>query len=336
MPDIICLGEALVDMVATSPGLNLIQSPEFQKAAGGAPTNVAAGCAILGASAGLIAQVGKDFMGEFIRQTLWDVGVDLTHFHPSPDHATQLAFVALDERGVPDFSFHVRQSADQMLTPAQVEEEYLGEAEVLHVGSISLIADPARSATRKALQAAGEEGLLVSVDPNLRPPLWGSLDAAFEAITELVKLADFLKVSEQEMAFITAHDDVQDGIQALYDLGPELVAVTRGPAGCVVFNGHDYLEIPAYRVPIVDTAGCGDAFVAAALVKLVESENDIGDLTAEELEQVFRFASAAAALTATAAGAIPAMPGREEVEELLELGGVRLPEEEGEEEEEEG
>lgn len=333
MPDIVCLGEALVDMVATSYGLSLVQAPEFHKAAGGAPTNVAAGAAILGASAGLIAQVGKDHFGEFIRQMLWDAGVDLEHFHLTPDYATQLAFVALDERGVPDFAFHVKQSADQMLEEAQVPDSYLRQAQIFHLGSITLINEPVRSASLKALEIAHDEGLLVSVDPNLRAPLWRSLDDAHEAITELVQSADFLKVSDQEMTFITAQEDLQSGIRALYDMGPELIAVTRGPEGSVIFNGRDFLEIPPFRVPVVDTTGCGDAFVAATLTRFVESDNDIGEMSVEELEDIFRFASASAALAATAEGAIPAMPGREEVLELIELGGVQLPEDQPTEDE---
>ena len=335
MPDIVCLGEALVDMVATSRGLSLIQAPEFHKAAGGAPTNVAAGCAILGANVGLIAQVGKDNFGEFIRQTLWDAGVDLEQFRVSPDYATQLAFVALDERGVPDFAFHVKQSADQMLAAADIDEAYLRGGQICHVGSITLINEPVRSATHKALNAAMDEGMLISVDPNLRPPLWPSLDDAHEKITELVGVADFLKVSDQEMTFLTGTEELEAGLKALYDMGPELVAVTLGHEGCAIYNGRDLLRLPAYRVPIVDTTGCGDGFVAATLVRLLQSESDIGEMTAAELEDIFRFANATAALTATAEGAIPALPGLDEVRELQELGGIQLPEdaEEGEAEE---
>lgn len=338
MPDIICLGEALIDMVASSRGLTLVQAPDFHKAAGGAPTNVAAGCAILGASAGLIAQVGKDSFGEFIRQTLWDCGVDLEHFHQVDEYATQLAFVALDEQGVPDFAFHVKRSADQMLDLGHIDEDYVRNGQIFHLGSITLINDPIRSATMRALEIAEDEGLLISVDPNLRPPLWRSLDAAHGVITDLVSRADFVKVSQEEMTFITGRESLQEGIAALREMGPEIVAVTRGHEGCAIYNGRDYLEIPAFRVPIIDTTGCGDAFVAATLMQFVNSENDVVDMDAVELERIFRFSNAAAALAATAEGAIPSLPALEEVEELLELGGVRLPEDvqgEAQEEDEE-
>lgn len=325
MPDIVCLGEALVDMVATVMGLNLVQTPGFNKAAGGAPTNVAAGCALLGGSAGLIAKVGQDSFGEFLRQTLWDAGVDLEHFLLTPDYATQLAFVARDERGVPDFAFHVKESADQELSAQDLDASYVSSGQVFHFGTITLINEPARSATWRALEVAEEAGLLISLDPNLRPPLWPSLDLALETMLEAVERCDFLKVSEEEMRFLTGQDHLDSGLQALHELGPELVAVTRGPLGAAVFNGTEVLEFPAFRVPVLDTTGCGDAFVAATLVQLVAATADVADLTGDELSEIFTFASAAAAITATGAGAIPALPGREEVEELLALGEWKPP-----------
>jgi fructokinase len=327
MPDIICLGEALVDMISTAPGLNLVQSPQFDKAAGGAPTNVAAGAAILGGSAGLIAQVGQDSFGEYLRQTLSDVGVDLAHFLVRPEYATQLAFVALDGHGVPEFAFHVKQSADQMLDAKTLDEGYLREGQIFHFGSITLIHEPSRTATLNALNMALDEGLLISLDPNLRPPLWPNMELAYDRIHEVIPHCDFLKVSEQEMTFLTGQEGIDAGAAALHDLGPELVAVTRGPAGAIICNGSNILEVPAFRVPVLDTTGCGDAFVAATLVRMIESDHDIADMDLNELTEIFRFASATAALTATAQGAIPAMPGREEVEELLELGELPMLEE---------
>jgi fructokinase len=319
MPDIVCLGEALVDLVCPTPGLSLVQAPEFVKAAGGAPTNVAAGCALLGASAGLIAQVGRDTFGEYLRQSLWDCGVDLGHFLCTDSHATQLAFVALDGQGRPDFAFHVKQSADQMLSPDDLDSEFIAAAEIFHFGTLTMINEPARSATLKALQIAQEQGLLISFDPNLRAPLWSELDQAREIMIDLAAECDFLKVNEDEMTFITGFENIDSGLQALTEMGPEVVAVTRGPAGCVVSGPAGLVELPAAEVPVLDTTGCGDSFVAASLVRFLESPCDIAELNLSEMEEIFRFASAAAALTSTGPGAIPSLPTREEVYELLEL-----------------
>lgn len=351
MPDIVCLGEALVDMVSTSPWLHLVQSPAFLKAAGGAPANVAAACALLGADAGLIARVGEDHFGEFLRQTLHDCGVDLAMFSEDPEHATQLAFVAyvvppvagalmqdhpgdrarprLSAPRVPEFSFHVHKSADQMLGPDDFSPEYVTTAQILHVGSISMIHEPAASATRTAMEIALDEGLIVSMDPNIRPTLWPSMDVAYDVITRAIKVCDFVKVSEQELEFLTGTRGDR-GVKALYEMGPELVAATLGPEGCLVYNGVVGLELPSFSVPVLDTTGCGDAFVGAALVGMLEAERDISELEEEDLEKIFTFANAAAAITATERGAIPALPGREEVQELLEMEAEGEEEDEGE------
>ena len=318
MPDIICLGEALIDMVSDEPGLGLVQSTQFGKAAGGAPTNVAAGVAILGGSSGLIAKVGQDHFGEFLRQTLWDCEVDLEHFTITPDYETQLAFVARDQQGVPEFCFHVKRSADQMLTPEEISPEYFEEADIFHFGSITLINEPARSATLRAIGIAGDTGKLVSYDPNLRPPLWPDLDMARERIIEGIKLCDIIKMSEEEMRFVTGLEDPQRAMGVIYDMGPELVAVTRGAQGCYYLTDRCFGESPGFEVIPEDATGCGDAFVAAMLVWLLESPHDVADLEDEGLEELFRFANAAGALTATGKGAIPSLPMREEVIELLE------------------
>jgi len=317
MPDIICLGEALIDMVSDQPGLGLVQSTSFEKAAGGAPTNVAAAVAVLGGSAGLICKVGDDHFGEFIRQALWDCGVDLAHFIKTKEYATQLAFVALTAEGVPDFAFHVKRSADQMLSAAEIDAGYFEEADAFHFGSITLIAEPVRSATLRAIEVAQDAGKLISYDPNLRPPLWPSLDVAQEWIIEGVKLCDVIKVSEEELRFITEIEVPERAARALWDMGPELVAVTRGPRGCWFFNGRHFGESPGFQVPVEETTGCGDAFTAAMLVWLLECERDVSELEYEDLEELFRFANAAGALTATGKGAIPSLPTRDEVRELL-------------------
>jgi len=317
MPDIVCLGEALVDMVSNQFGMGLVQSTTFEKAAGGATTNVAAGVAILGGTSGVISKVGEDHFGEFLRQSLWDVGVDMDHFIMTPDYATQLAFVAVDQKGVPDFSFHVKQSADQVLQVDELNTDYIEGAQVFHYGSITLINEPVRSATLRAIELASEAGCLISYDPNLRPPLWPDLDTAHEWICEGVELCDVIKVSEEELTFITGQEMPARGMRELWDMGPELVAVTRGPEGCYCFNGRYEGEIPGFEVPVDETTGCGDAFTAAMLLRLLEHEKDVSEMEPDDLDVVFRFANAAGALTATGKGAIPSLPSREEVHELL-------------------
>ena len=319
MPDIITLGEPIIDMVSTEPSPDLISALHFTKAAGGAPINVAAAVAKLGGSSGVIAKAGGDHFGEFMRQTLEGLGVDLECFLQDPDYPTQLAFVCKDQNGVPEFAFHVKKnSADTMLEMDEIEPEYLGDALVFHFGTITLINEPARSATREALRVAQEQGLLISLDPNLRPTLWPSTTEALRVFLNMVPECDVLKVNEEELVFLTAERDLEAGARAAAKMGPELVLVTRGAQGAYFYreDGTSGM-VPGYAVEVVDTVGCGDTFVAAMLLQMVEAEPDVEDLTREDLERMVRFANAAAALTATGAGVIGSLPGRAAVEAML-------------------
>jgi len=320
MPSVISLGEALIDMVSLQKGVSLEEAPGFEKAAGGAPANVAAGVAILGTSAGFIGKVGDDFCGRFLRDTLYDAQVDLTNFILDPDHRTQLAFVTVLADGSPDFTFYIERSADMTLAPEELDEDYIASAEIFHFGSITLINEPVRSATLRAIEVASDSGALISYDPNLRLPLWPDEQTAKNTITSAIELVDVIKISEVELEFITGTDDLVAGAAEILGMGPELVAITLGGEGCYFDNGQTRGRLEAIPVPVEETTGCGDAFVAATLVKVLEyMDEDLepGDLDADQLEDIFTFANAAGALTATAKGAIPSLPPREEVEELL-------------------
>ncbi len=320
MPDIITLGEPIIDMVAMEPSPDLVSALHFTKAAGGAPLNVAAAVARLGGSAGVIAKAGGDHFGDFMRQTLEGLGVDLECFLQDPHYPTQLAFVSKDEDGVPDFAFHVKKnSADTMLEVSDLDPEYLGEGLVFHFGTITLIHEPVRSATREALRMAQDQGLLISLDPNLRPTLWPAPDEALRTFLNIVPECDVLKVSEEELLFLTAERDLEAGAQVAVDMGPELVLVTRGAEGAYFYRADGARgSLPGFSVPVVDTVGCGDTFVAAMLLQLVEAEPDLEDLTPEQLTQMVRFANAAAALTATGPGVMGSLPDRAKVEALLQ------------------
>jgi len=320
MPAVICMGEALIDMVSLEKGVSLEHAPGFEKAAGGAPANVAAGVAILGTSAGFIGKVGDDFCGRFLRETLYDAGVDLSCFILDPAHRTQLAFVTVLPDGSPDFTFYVERSADMTLAPEELDEAYIAECDIFHFGSISLINEPMRSATLRAIEVATNAGALISYDPNLRPPLWPSLDVARREITAAIELCDVIKLSETELEFVTGTQDLAEGTREILARGPELVAVTLGPQGCYFDNGVSRGGVAGFEVPVEETTGCGDAFVAAMLVGLLEhfhEDREPPDLSEDQLVRLFLFANAAGALTATGKGAIPSLPPRDEVEELL-------------------
>lgn len=317
MADIVCLGELLVDMLSQEMGVSLEQAYTFEKNAGGAPANVAVGCVSMGASAAMITEVGDDSFGRYVTSVLRDADVETRGVIISPDCATQLAFVAVDRMGVPDFAFHVKAPAHEQLAPEEINRQLIEEAMIFHFGSLTLLAEPARSATLEAIDIAAEAGLLISFDPNYRPTLWPDDDAAYDAIAETVELCDVLKVNESEMTLLTGTDDPYDGLRALWDMGPELVSVTLGPDGCAYTAGGSVDAIDGIEVQVVDTTGCGDAFVAATLVWLSRCEQDLSELAGKQLYDLYSHANAAGALAAVHKGAIPSMPTWSDIELLL-------------------
>jgi fructokinase len=316
MPDIVCLGEALIDMVSQAPG-ELAEAPGFEKAPGGAPANVAAGLGILGASVGFIGKVGKDPWGDCLDQTLRDSSVDTAKLVRSDEEFTRLAFVWYTDDGRHGFMFHGARAADELLRLEEIGESYIADANMFHFGSITTIHEPAREATYGAVRMARDHGCIISYDPNLRPTLWPSEKAALDEMTLALELVDVVKVNETELEFLTGKTEIAEGADVIFDLGPELVAVTLGAEGCYFHHSSGTGSIPGHRVEVVDTVGCGDAFVAGMLLGVLECERDLGDLTTGDLQAICGFANAAAAITATGKGAIPALPTRDEVNELL-------------------
>ncbi len=305
MLDVIACGELLIDFVSTESGVTLAQAPAFKKAAGGAPANVAVGVARLGYRAGFLGQVGEDEFGHFLADTLREDGVDTGGLLFSPVARTALAFVSLGAGGERSFMFYRHPSADMLWEPASVDPVYVAATRIFHHGSISLIGEPSRSATLKALDYARAAGALISYDPNLRPALWPSLDAARAGILTAWPQADLIKVSEEELAFLSGEEGLAAGARKLWSDNLRLLVVTRGPAGCAYFTADGSGEVPGFTVTSVDTTGAGDGFVAGLLGGLLACDLK-WDRAA--LESALRQANAVGALATTQRGAIPALP----------------------------
>lgn len=320
MPDIVSLGELLIDFTSRDVGVPLEQAYTFDKNPGGAPANVAAGCASLGADAALITKVGDDSFGRFLLNAMRDAGVDDSGIVVSGDFATQLAFVSINRSGKPDFDFHVHDPAHENITVDDLDRELIQSAEVFHFGSLTLRDEPSATATLTAAEWASEAGVMVSYDPNYREDLWPDEKTADEVLGDVLGLVDVLKVNETELRLLSGTSDAPHGLELLLEMGPELVSVTLGPEGCVFGTRDSFGEIAGVQVHVVDTTGCGDAFVAATLMQLLEVEGDPSELSETRLNDVYRFANAAAAFAATAQGAIPAMPNVREVRQLLDSG----------------
>ena len=317
MADVIALGELLIDFVSTESGVSLTQAPAFKKAPGGAPANVAVALARLGVDSAFFGKVGNDEFGRFLGGVLENNGVDLSGLHFSDEARTMLAFVSLMEDGERDFMFYRHPSADMLYTPDEVDADLIWGAKVFHFGSITLIDEPAGSATRHALQMAHEAELLVSYDPNLRMSLWPNSDAAREGILSTWKQAHIIKVSGEELHFISQEPQERAAIEALWHDDLRLLVITDGPLGCRYITPAGSGQVGGFAVDVVDTTGAGDGFVAGLLSQIVEDKSILDNKTA--LERTLRFANAVGALTTTQLGAIPSLPTAEAVQTLLAI-----------------
>jgi len=316
MPDVITLGELLIDFVPTVSGVNLVEADAFKKAPGGAPANVAVGLARLGVSSGFMGKVGADAFGRFLEKTLDEAGVEVAALCFSEEARTALAFVSLQADGERDFLFYRHPSADMLYAPEEVDEAYIRTARIFHYGSISLISEPSRSATLKAVNCGRENGLLVSYDPNLRLNLWPSAEAARAGILEGWPLAQVIKISAEELAFLSGAHEMDAGVEGLWHPDLQLLVVTLGRDGCRYYTPAARGFVPGFRVSPVDTTGAGDGFVAGLLKGLCEHP---GAWRRENvLREICRYANAVGALTTTQRGAIPALPTTEQVTHFLQ------------------
>ncbi len=313
-PKIISFGELLIDFVPTVNGVSLAEAPAFKKAPGGAPANVAAGLAKLGHNVSFLGKVGDDEFGRMLAGVLDEAGVDTSLMSFDTAARTALAFVTLKANGEREFMFYRHPSADMLLTEDEVDMDAVRNASILHYGSISLIAEPCRSTHLKILEEAKEAGVFLSYDPNLRLPLWSSADDAKAGILSIWETADIIKISDEELEFLTGENTDESAKGLMFDR-LKLLLVTEGPMGARYYTPDFEGRVSGVKVDAVDTTGAGDAFVAGLLSKLVADQailrNEAG------LIKAIQFANAAGAITTTGRGAIPSLPTAEQIEAML-------------------
>lgn len=304
MHDIIALGELLIDFTPESaPGAErvlLSQNP------GGAPGNVMAAAAKLGANTALISRVGADAFGDFLVEQIARHGVCPDYISRETGCHTTLAFVHLDSKGERSFSFLRSPGADVLLDLPHVPEQAVAQTPIFHFGGVSLTHDPARSATLHALDIARKSGGLVSFDPNWRPSLWSDHNEGRRILRQVLPGVDVIKVSQEELPLMTDCDDLEEGSLRLSRAGVKLVLVSRGEQGAFYRLGSLTGSLAGYAVSTVDTTGAGDAFMGAMLYQL--RGKSLAGLDREALEDMVDFANAAGALATTQTGAIAIMP----------------------------
>ncbi|MGI9435244.1 MAG: PfkB family carbohydrate kinase [Geminicoccaceae bacterium] len=315
MADIICFGDLLIDFVPTESGLDFADLPTFKPAPGGAAANVAAGLARLGVSSAFMGKVGDEAFGHLLVDTLRREGVDVGPVRIDKKARTALAFVTLTADGERDFLFYRHPSADMLFTPDEVDVEAIQRAEIFHFDSISLAAAQPRETALFAVDQAASAGKLISYDVNLRLPLWESEAAAKKGILEGLKRAAIVKLSDDELAFMTGGSSPENIRAQLWHQGLSLVVLSLGHEGCIAMTRHGERLIPSLPVKAVDTTGAGDGFVAGLLGGIAKNPEVLGDDQA--IAELCRFANAVGALTTTARGAIPSLPTRDQVNALL-------------------
>uniref|UniRef100_A0A0D6QSI0 fructokinase n=1 Tax=Araucaria cunninghamii TaxID=56994 RepID=A0A0D6QSI0_ARACU len=314
---VVCFGEMLIDFVPTVGAVSLAEAPGFQKAAGGAPANVAVGVARLGGKSAFVGKVGEDEFGRMLAGILRDNNVMDQGIRFDADARTALAFVTLKEDGEREFMFYRHPSADMLLKESELDKDLIRQASIFHYGSISLIAEPTRSTHLAAMRVAREGGALLSYDPNVRLPLWPSNDEARKGILSIWDKADLIKVSDEEVAFLTGGDPENDEVvMSLWHPRLKLLLVTHGKEGCRYYTKSFKGEVKSIAVRAIDTTGAGDAFVGGLLSQIVDDMSVLKD--EQKLKEALRFANACGAITTTKKGAIPAMPDKSSVLQLLQ------------------
>ena len=313
--DVVALGELLIDF--TENGESGQGNPLLEANPGGAPCNVLAMLNRLGKKTAFIGKVGKDMFGTMLRERVSGLGIDVSGLLTDEKVHTTLAFVHTYPDGDRDFSFYRNPGADMMLTADEVPLEMIRDTKVFHFGTLSMTDPGVEEATKKALSAAKESGALISFDPNLRPPLWRSMELAKEKIAFGLSQCDVLKISDNEIEFMSGTADIDEGVARIrkqYDI--PLIFATMGKDGSKAFYKELVVEgRPFVNAHTIETTGAGDTFGACAISGVLDS--GLENLDAAKLEEILVFANAAASLITTRKGALSVMPGPDEVRQYM-------------------
>ena len=316
MKKVIAIGEALIDFIPHEKGRALNNVENFLRVPGGAPLNVAAAVAKLGGKSQMLTKLGQDGFGDAILNEVKPLGVDVSRISRTKEANTALAFVSLREDGERDFSFYRNPSADMLLSAEEICSEDFNERDILHFCSVSLIDAPIKEAHRRAIEIAKEKGCLISFDPNVRLPLWKQPEDCRKAILEFLPLSNIVKISDEELEFITGIKDEKEALDSLLTGDVKVIIYTKGTNGAEFITKERVIFSPSFKVSAQDTTGAGDSFIGSLLYQVAEGEYSLEELVTlseEKVEEILTFSNATAALTVCKKGAIGALPLKEEV-----------------------
>ena len=313
--DVTALGELLIDF--TENGKSSQGNPLFEANPGGAPCNVLAMLAKLGHKTAFIGKVGNDFFGEQLRTAIKEAGIDDTGLCTDENIHTTLAMVHTYPDGDRDFSFYRNPGADMMLNKAEIREDILKDTKIFHFGTLSMTHEGVREATKAAIHIAEEAGAVISFDPNLRPPLWESLDEAREQVLYGLGHCQILKISDNEIQWLTGEEDYTAGVNWILERYQiPLILVSMGKEGSRAYYNEMMVEVkPFLQENTIETTGAGDTFCGCVLHYVCE--HGINGLKEENLAEMLTFANAAASIITTRKGALRVMPEEKEIKLLI-------------------
>jgi fructokinase len=318
MGKLISIGEALIDFVPLQKGVPLSEVLQFKRVAGGAPANVCACVSKLGVESILLTQLGMDGFGDHIINELQKVNVNVNHVKRTNKANTGLAFVSLKEDGDREFSFYRDPSADLLMSKEDIDKTIFSYGDILHFCSVDLVDSPMKETHNYVLKIARENGCLISFDPNVRLPLWEDHNKYKSVINEYIGLADILKISDEELEFITGTSNIEEALSDLFRENVKVIIYTKGPEGAVVYTKTNQYSHNGFKVIAVDTTGAGDSFIGAFIFKILDLKIDVNELTNYSYTQIVAFANGVGAIVASKMGAIPSMPTKLEVKAFIE------------------
>ena len=314
--DVVALGELLIDF--TENGLSAQGNPLLEANPGGAPCNVLSMLQKLGKKTAFIGKVGNDGFGNLLEKAIVEQGISAEGLKKDNEVHTTLALVLKLANGDRDFAFYRKPGADVNIKPEEIDADLIKSSKIFHFGTLSLTDEPAKSATIKAISVAEEAGLTITFDPNLREPLWDSLDDAKREIDWGMQHAHFLKISDNEIQWFTGKEDFDEGIKVLQETYPniKLICLSMGPDGSRAYYKGSKVETNAFvQSGTIETTGAGDTFCACMINAILDTGLD--NFTDEKLKEALTFANAAASIVTTRKGALRVMPAFEEVQEFL-------------------
>ena len=311
------IGELLIDFFPNEIGVPLKEVSGFTKQPGGAPANVAVTVSRLGGKASFIGKLGQDAFGDYLADVLEQNQVDSSHLFRTAEANTALAFVSLQENGEREFSFYRNPSADMLLDKAELRDVVFTAEDILHFCSVDLIEAPVKYAHLAALEKMKQAGGTIVFDPNVRLNLWPDPEMLKRTIQEFLSYADILKISDDELAFITGLDSEEAGIAQLLEAGPALLIYTKGSKGADLYFKGEKASVAGVRVKAVDTTGAGDSFIGAFLYQIAQ-QTVWQDCSLDQIREMGVFANRVAALVTTRPGGMQSIPTLQEVQDLGE------------------